>query len=777
MDLNGNYKLAILPDRDYSAHMSLRDKPVSLSAWERAGAVIIPAVVPGNFELDMMAAGLLADPYIGDNILKERELEDRHLLYIRQFETGNFCDTEPYLVLEGVDTVSDVYIDGILVGHTDNMLIHYELPLLTLKEGQHELSIHIHPTMREALRETGSFGDISLSYAAASLHVRKAAHSFGWDIAPRIVSGGIWRSVRLEYRPRMRIAETYLVTESLDTVSQCAQLFFYYRLVLTDIERLSFLHIRLEGVCGNSRFVQEFPVWHSTGKQKFTLEDAQLWWPKNRGPQSLYNVTVTLYDGERVLDTRDFRFGVREVELRRVHGEPGNEYFGFVVNHESVFIQGTNWVPADAFHSRDAGRIDRMLMLANDIGCNMLRCWGGNVYEDEPFFDRCDELGILVWQDFAMACGCYPQHTVMQERLRHEAEIIVKKLRQHPSLVIWAGDNECDMAMYHAPRRDPNGNVLTRRVLPEVLYSHDSMRPYLPSSPYIDEEDYLRGNMILMEDHLWGSRVYYKGDEYDKSKTCFASEIGYHGCPSPESIRRFISPDNMWPADDNEWILHSTAMEPGEKSCFGYRKQLMFNQVKLLFGQEMTTLEDFALASQISQMEAYKHFIELFRAYKDRRSGIIWWNLIDCWPQFSDSVVDYYFTKKLAYHVIREVQKPVAVLFREPQNGYIPLILVNDMRLDVQVNCNVYAVEEQGLKQLTTMHATVNADGLSVICNLPDPEEQSMFLAEWQWDGGEGRNYFLTGKPPYDFAWVKERLLLCDILHMEGFGENDITTG
>lgn len=154
MDLNGNYKLAILPDRDYSAHMSLRDKPVSLSAWERAGAVIIPAVVPGNFELDMMEAGLLADPYIGDNILKERELEDRHLLYIRQFETGNFCDTEPYLVLEGVDTVSDVYIDGILVEHTDNMLIHYELPLLTLKEGQHELSIHIHPTMRKLLRES-----------------------------------------------------------------------------------------------------------------------------------------------------------------------------------------------------------------------------------------------------------------------------------------------------------------------------------------------------------------------------------------------------------------------------------------------------------------------------------------------------------------------------------------------------------------------------------------------------------------------------------------------
>ena len=769
MELNETWKLAMLPDRIFRALPDLGREMASLSVWETAGAVVIPASVPGNFELDMMAAGLLEDPFLGDNILKLRELEDRHLLYCRPFEVEISEQTDMFLVLEGVDTIADVYIDGMCVGHTENMLIPHELPLPELPAGTHELVVHIWPTVGIASREPGCFGAMSLDYTAASLNIRKAAHSFGWDIAPRILSGGLWRTVRLEYRPRMRIEDTYLVTDTLDEKTHRAHLTFFYQLMVCEPERLPHLRVRVQGVCGNSRFEKEWPVWHTSSKHFISLEDARLWWPKNRGPQELYTVTVTLLENERAVDVRTFRFGVRTVELRRIHGEPGQEYFGFLINNEPVFINGSNWVPADAFHSRDAERIDRMLELADDCGCNMLRCWGGNVYEDEPFFDRCDERGILIWQDFAMACGCYPQHADMQERLRREAEVIVKKLRQHPSLALWAGDNECDLSMQHVPRRDPNGNVLTRKVLPEVLYSHDGMRPYLPSSPYVDEIDFARGNKMLMEDHLWGSRVYYKGDEYDKSKACFASEMGYHGCPSPASVRRFVSPANQWPPHNSEWILHGTATEPTESSCFGYRAQLMCNHVKLLFGRDMESLEDFALASQISQMEAYKHFIELFRAYKDRRRGIIWWNLIDCWPQFSDSVVDYYFTKKLAYSIIREVQKPAAVLFREAQDGCIPLMLANDMRVATNVQYTVYKVGEEGVQPIETGCVEALADSLQKIAMIPEQDEHTVFLVKWQCEACEGYNYFLTGNPPYDFDWLKSQLAKCSCLHMEGF--------
>ena len=766
LDLNGSWQLAVLPDSLFRDRLTKNEDRASLAVWKQAGATLLTAAVPGNFELDMLAAGLIDDPFVGDHILAMRKLEDRHLLYCREITVPDANGCDPFLVLEGVDTVSDVYVDGKPIGHTDNMLIPHAFPLPGLSAGPHTLAVHIQPALLAVLAEESTFSERSLDYCAASLHIRKPGHCFGWDIAPRLLSGGLWRGVRLEYRPRCRIEDTYLTTEELTADGTRAQLCFHFQLTAPEIERLPALHIRLEGVCGDSRFQKDWPVWYSGGQHDFSLESPKLWWPKNRGEHALYSVTATLYEGVQALDTRAFRFGVRTVELRRVHGKPGEEYFGFIVNGEPLFINGTNWVPADAFHSRDAGRIDRMLELADDIGCNMLRCWGGNVYEDEPFFDRCDELGILVWQDFSMACGCYPQTVRMQDALRREAEIIVKKLRQHPSLCLWAGDNECDTAVRG---HDPGQNVLTRRVLPEVLFSHDPNRPYLPSSPYIDEVDYARGNRILMEDHLWGSRVYYKGEEYDKSGTCFASEMGYHGCPSPASVRRFISPSRQWPPDDREWLLHGTSPEPDEQNCFGYRTQLMCRQVRLLFGRDMESLSDFALASQISQMEALKHFIELFRAHKDRRRGILWWNLIDCWPQFSDAVVDYYFTRKLAYFAIREVQKPVAVLFDEPENGCIPLVLTNDTRTEETVRFTVYRAEEDGLYPLLSGEQTVPADGFCRFFTPEEPDAPAVLLVTWQYRGGEGRNYVLTGHPPYSLVWLKARLSTCNILHPEGF--------
>ena len=768
VELGGSWQLAVLPDRLFRRHADETGFACSLSAWEAAGAVMLTAAVPGNFELDMLAAGLIGDPYTGDNILQMRALEDRHLLYCREFTAPKAGECGPFLVFDGVDTVADIYVDGQPAGHTDNMLIPHELPLFGLSAGMHTLAVHITPSLLAAMAEESAAAERSLDYCAASLHIRKAAHGFGWDIAPRLLSGGLWRGVRLEYRPRCRIDDVFLTTEELTADRERARLCFSFQTVIPEIERLPQLHIRLEGVCGDSRFQKEWPLWFSGGRHEFVLDAPRVWWPKNRGEQALYTVTASLLEDGQVLDSRSFRFGVRTVSLRREHGEPGREYFGFIVNGEPVFINGTNWVPADAFHSRDAARIDRMLALADDIGCNMLRCWGGNVYEDEPFFDRCDELGILVWQDFAMACGVYPRHARMQEALRREAAVIVKKLRNHPSLCLWAGDNECDTAVIGS---DPNDNVLTRRILPEVLAAHDPTRPYLPSSPYLDETDYARGNRNLMEDHLWGSRVYYKGDEYDKSGACFASEMGYHGCPSPMSVRRFISPPRQWPPDDREWVLHGASPEPNVQSCFGYRTELMRQQVRLLFDREIDTLDDFALASQISQMEAYKHFIELFRAHKERRRGILWWNLIDCWPQFSDAVTDYYFTRKLAYFAIREVQKPVAVLFSEPENGCIPLTLTNDTRREETVDYTLYRAEENGLVALLSGRQTVAADGFCRICAPKEPDAPEVLLVTWRYSGGEGRSYFLTGQPPYGFAWLKARLLACGVLHPEGFDE------
>ncbi len=239
------------------------------------------------------------------------------------------------------------------------------------------------------------------------------------------------------------------------------------------------------------------------------------------------------------------------------------------VNGERIFILGTNWVPLDAYHARDRERLDRAVEMVVDLGCNLVRCWGGNVYEDDRFFDLCDEAGILVWQDFAMACAVYPQDDAFGARLRDEVRAVVRRLRQHPSLALWAGDNECDETWVWTGgrRRDPNRNVLTRSVIPGVLREEDPSRPYLPSSPYVDDVAFASGRRLLPEDHLWGPRDDYKGAFYTESVCHFVSEIGFQGCPGVESLERYLTPGERWPfGGSEEWRLHSTAPLPGKPS-------------------------------------------------------------------------------------------------------------------------------------------------------------------------------------------------------------------
>src|SRR5439155_26535148 len=275
-------------------------------------------------------------------------------------------------------------------------------------------------------------------------------------------------------------------------------------------------------------------------------------------------------------------------------------------NGERLFVLGTNWVPLDAYHSRDRDRIGPALDLVEDLGCNMIRCWGGNVYEDDRFYERCDRAGILVWQDFTMACAIYPQDGEFRRRLETEVRQVVRRLRQHPSIALWVGDNECDQKyMSGHRRRDPNDNGLTREVIPGVLRDEDPSRAYLPSSPYADAVAFAAGEAYLPENHLW-RRDFYKDTFYTASLCHFASEIGYHGCPSPDTLRKFLSPDKVWPFSDNEeWLLHSTSPIPGV-DIHDYRVDLMARQVRTLFGSVPESLDDFAFASQSSQAEALK---------------------------------------------------------------------------------------------------------------------------------------------------------------------------
>ncbi len=713
----------------------------------------IDADVPGNFELDLMREGIIADLFMGKNVLAARNLENLHLWYATEFDVTD-SDGKWFFGFEGIDTFSEIYLNGEKIAYTDNMLISHEIEAAGLCDGKNELVVHILPTVIQARKNImGASSYVYQAYNADSLCIRKAPYMFGWDIMPRIVSGGIWRSVSLYRKNENRIEDIYLSTVKAD--EQYASLYFYYRTAISQ-DFSDGYYIKIRGVCKERVFEQKIQLWHTEGACNLTVENPYLWWPKGMGAPELYTVQVELCRDGEICDSETLNFGIRTVNLEMTDfiDDDGNGEFCFYVNGQKMFVRGTNWVPLDAFPSRSKSRLNTALELLDATNCNMVRCWGGNAYEDHDFFDFCDSHGIAVWQDFAMGCAAYPQNEDFARSIKAEAESIVCKLRNHTSIFLWAGDNEGDEAIQYwtAISQNPNNNILTRKVLPEVIRSNDFLRVYLPSSPYCSARAY-KEEKPIPEKHLWGPRRYFKDKYYSEAVCRFVSETGYHGCPHPDSIKQFISSDKLWPWSDNdEWLTHATCMQPYVGAPYSYRIELMANQVCDLFGEKKGALEDFWMASQITQAEAVKYFIEKFRLSKwEKHTGIIWWNLLDGWPQFSDAVVDYYYRKKIGYEVIVNSQHPVALMFREPENGILKLAATNDSLEDVSLTYRVYNLETDSVLASGTAVAKANLTvDIDVIkC---DESKTAFYIVEWDIDGETHKNHYLCGKAPVSYS-------------------------
>jgi beta-mannosidase len=596
---------------------------------------------------------------------------------------------------------------------------------------------------------------------------------------PRAVSAGIWRSIRLEERPADAIEQLYFWTESVGPAGAVLGMRFQFRAAVRSLASNLALRCRGALVGGEHTFEHVHPVEFVAGGCHINVPGVRLWWPHGYGEANLYDVTVQLLRDDQVIAERRERVGVRKLEVRRTADAPPAMpprasaedgarvdvpmdpagHFQFVVNGEPIMVKGSNWVPLDAYHSRDAGRMARALDLFADLGCNMVRCWGGNVYEDHVFFERCDALGLLVWQDFAFACCRYPQTDDFLAQVRREAETIVEKIRNHPSLALWCGDNEVDQA-YVSSGLSPEQNRLTREVLPQVVHRCDPHRAYVPSSPYIGPTTAHAPEPFAAapEQHLWGPRGYYKSPFYTDHRAAFIGEIGYHGCPNVSTIRQFISPEHLWPWQANpEWQAHAVYHWLAGDTMERDRIALMANQVREMFGGIPDALAEFALASQVVQAEAVKFFIESTRQRKWQTSGILWWNVIDGWPQFSDAVVDYYYAPKLAYHYIRRVQPPICVMVGEPGSGkYLPVIVGNDSLRDADVR---YLVWEAGGETLAqgTLHVPANQNRQAARIR-HYASDHRLLLVEWQVNGEVFGNHALIGWPPFSLtqyrAWL-----------------------
>ena len=699
---------------------------------------LIPKTVtlPHDIALSVTDYQKAEDLYYGCNVFKTQDFEDVHAFYCSEFE----AEPGMYLIrVNRVDVFSEIYLNGEKVLTTNNAFIGYETKVQLRKKNK--LTIHLLPTMIEASKVKVPCGAYAQRYNGAALYVRKPAHSFAWDIMPRNILGGIFDEVQFIPYKSDKICETYFFTESLET-DNCANVTYACNYELAHTDDIKNYTMELIGECGESRFYNKDRLWSNFFRQRFQVKDCRLWDVKNFGDPNLYTLTSRLYYKGELVDEKIEKVGIRTIELLRTSccDETGGE-FVFKINGRETFVLGTNWIPSDALYSQATVRMRKNLQLLDEIGCNMVRVWGGGIYEPDEFYQFCDEHGILVWQDFMMACAAYPQDEWFLKEIRTEALYTVKRLRNHPSIALWSGDNECDyFATFHNPGMNPNENRLTREIIPQVLFEEDPNRPYLPSSPYYDEAWY-KTKQAPSENHCWGVRDFFKSDYY---KTCenatFISEIGYVGIPSEKSLKKFISEEKLYEFYSDEHVCH-LVNPTAENPFYIFRADQNLSNVKNLFGKMPEDSRDIPVWSQIVQAEAVKYFIERMRIRKNVKHGIMFWNLIDGWPVVADALVDYFYEKKLAYDYVLKSQQYLCMIMDETEDGIL-LGAVNDT--DRQESLHYKVSNAVTGEKLYEGECTVEANGLWNIL-FDWSKDRVFYLIEWETSSGKsGKNHFVS---------------------------------
>ena len=765
VSLNGRWTLQFWPQPDTPV-----TTPDALGGVASSSKTI-PATVPGNVELDLLAAGLIRDPMIGSNVWDMRPYEGYQWCYTRSFPTPEFQREQGqkvFLWFGGIDCLADIWLNGKKVAAVDNMLIEHSFDVTGLLEKGAGANNKLQVIIRSALIEAQNYPLNALTLKGNNMRgesntIRKAPHMYGWDIMPRLVSAGLWRGVELRIAAPVRFMDANWMVAKTDAQKRSADLVVDYQLKVPFAQLSKLQAVLTMKRNGREAYRATERVITHASRFRFSIHDADLWWPRGYGNPALYECEISIVDENgNILASDKKNIGLRTVALE--HSElvtpenPGE--FCFKVNGVKIFIKGSNWVPLDALHSRDGSHVDAAVKLAADLNCNMLRCWGGNVYESDEFYDLCDRDGILVWQDFAMACNTYPQDDDFAAKIKDEAQSVVLRLRNHPCIALWAGNNENDSATVYqmgAFGFNPNKERISRRVIPDVLFALDPTRPYLPSSPYYTQAWFDSGRQVqqLPERHLWGPRGYYKGSFYTDVPAHFVSEIGYAGCPNRESLEKMFDKDCVYPWEkgtfkwNDQWQTKATRYHEFSGNT-DLRNDLMIKQMRALFDEVPTDLDRFIFASQSTQAEALKYFIEFWRSAKFARTGILWWNLRSGWPIISDEVVDYYGGRKLAYYYIQRVQTDACVMITDAVDGKHPITAVNDTRAAKQGTVTVKDMDTK--KILFTGKFDIPANGKTIAGRIPQTDRQSMWLIEYTIGTKKHTNHYLSGTPPFKLA-------------------------
>jgi len=621
--------------------------PVTGRSW--------PAVVPGCVHLDLLGAGEIPDPFWGRNELDVAWIGEQDWVYRCRFDAppGVVGGQRVVLRFLGLDTLATVRLNGDVVLRADNMHRRWDVDVTgRVAAAGNELEVAFASPLQAVRRLQGERalpGWWAMMCEPGGSWLRKELCNFGWDWGPALVTAGVWRPVELVAFDAARLDGA-----CLDDV-QVRQEHAGGAVTLRAAEHLV-LTVSLGGVVVAS------------GRGSAVIEDPELWWPNGMGGQPLYDVDVELVDGITVLDHRRLRMGLRTLSLDTSGGS-----FAFACNGEPFFAKGANWIPADAVVGRTTPEQVRQLVDdAADVHMNMLRVWGGGIYEDDAFYDACDERGICVWQDFMFACATYPAFDAgFLASVRAEAEDNVRRLRHHACLALWCGNNELEMGLVDdhwgptAMGRD-DYRALFEEVLPAVVAGLDPERAYWPASPHAPAGG---GG----DAHVWD--VWHGGQPFDWYRTshpAFVSEFGFESLPCPRTVESFTAPEDRHFA--------SAVLEHHQRSVVGGASgtEQVARQLAEWF-KEPAGFDEAVWQTQILQAVAVGTGIEHWRMQMPRTMGALYWQLNDAWPGWSWSSIDYAGRWKALHYAARRVFAPVLLAaVVEPGTSVVAAHVVND---------------------------------------------------------------------------------------------------
>lgn len=651
-----------------------------------------------NVHTDLQFHGIIEDPFYSDNEEKYKWIEDKDWIFKTPFSLSNeeLEKEKIYIVFEGLDTYAKVFINDHLILESENMFLEHKIDIKDFAKEDNTILIEFTSAIKKAeplhdAHEIRLPAGNDRNDKKTSVFTRKAPYQYGWDWGPRLVGAAIWKPVYLEFWDEIEIKSDRVYQHSLkESVADLG--------VQLELESNIQQKLKVELFKNNDLFKTEyFPVnpGNNLFEKVFSIENPELWWPVGYGDANLYDFKLRI-SGKDFQWEKSYKRGFRDIKLERKADEIG-ENFQFVVNGVPVYAKGANYIPQDIFPGRVSEEdYDKTIRLALEANMNMLRIWGGGIYEMDRFYELCDEKGIMVWQDFMFACSLYPGDEAFLNNVEKEATYQIKRLRDHASIALWCGNNEMNELWHNwgyqkAFNYSEQDSIDTwndylkifDQMLPGLVRQLAPKTNYLESSPvhgWGREESMTHG-----DSHYWGIWWGKQAFEmYEEKVPRFSSEFGFQSIPHMNTVLSFT--------DSSQLDLFSDDMKAHQKSSIG--NQTILDYLPKYY-PEPKNFQEMVYISQLLQAYGMDLAFRAQRLAKPVCMGTLYWQLNDCWPVLSWSSLDYYRQKK-ATHYVAEEDFAAFMLKSQVENNQLKTAIVSDSLKDVSALLQVSVITFTG---------------------------------------------------------------------------------